>query len=164
MKHVSLQNCQVCNQLVTCYPQAFLEYLYMGSAIFSQSEPRSKFMERCQESINCIHKRHPYKPRQVLVLVSHAAGCIALAKTLTKLKLSDITPAGPCSIFGFTRTSDTDVWSVDSHDDLNGYNGFTGHLSEMGSATVPWNNFGDGKTKFYTGPPDSRFAPKKEDP
>lgn len=96
-------------------------------------------------------------------MVSHAAGCIALAKTLTKLDLTDITPAGPCSIYGFTRTSDSEVWSIDPHDDLSGHNGFTGHLAEMGSATPPWNNFGDGKVKFYTGPKTSRFAPKDQD-
>ena len=31
----------------------------------------------------------------------------------------------------------------------------------MGSATVPWNNFGDGNAKYYTGPASSRFAPKE---
>jgi hypothetical protein len=117
-------------------------------------------MDRCQRSINAFHKKQPYKPKQVFAMVSHAAGCIALAKTLTKLDFSEITPAGPCSIYGFTRTNETETWTLDAHDKLDGFNGYTGHLSEMGSATVPWNNFGDGKTKFYTGPPTSRFAPK----
>ena len=95
-------------------------------------------------------------------MVSHAAGCIALAKTLTKRDLSEITPAGPCSVYGFTRSSNTDTWTIDQHDNLQGLNGYTGHLSEMGGSTIPWNNFGDGKVKFYTGPPTSRFAPKEE--
>ena len=107
-----------------------------------------------------MHKQYPYKPRQVIVMVSHAAGCIMLAKTLTKLDMTDITPAGPCSIYRFSRTSDTEVWSIDPHDKIDGYNGYTGHISNLGSSTVPWNNFGDGKIKFYTGPPTSRFAPK----
>jgi hypothetical protein len=94
-------------------------------------------------------------------MVSHAAGCVALAKTLTQQTLQDITPAGPCSIYGFTRMENTDVWSLDPHDKPQGMNGYTEHLSDMGSATVPWNNFGDGKTKFYTGPATSRFAPKE---
>jgi hypothetical protein len=95
------------------------------------------------------------------VMVTHAAACIALTKILTNLNLSDITPAGPCSIYRLTRSSETEVWSIDAHDDLKGHNGFTGHLSEMGSTTVPWNKFGDGtrEKKFYTGPPTSRFAP-----
>jgi len=122
-------------------------------------EPRANFMERCQLSIDSFHKKHPYSPRKVFVMVSHAAGCIALAKTLTKQNLTDITPAGPCSIFGFSRTSNVDTWDLDPHDKVGGLNGYTAHLSEMGSATKPWNNFGDGKTKFYTGPPTSRFAP-----
>ena len=117
-------------------------------------------MERCQKSVDAMHQKFPFKPRQVIVMVSHAAGCIMLAKTLTKLNTTDITPAGPCSIYVFTRTSNTEKWSIDPHDNLDGYNGFTGHISNIGSSTVPWNNFGDGKIKFYTGPPTSRFAPK----
>ena len=139
-----------------------LDMKYESYFVPELPEPRSKFMARCQHSIDCFHQRNPYKPRQVFVMVSHAAGCIALAKTLTKLNLTDITPAAPCSIYGFTRTSETDVWSIAPHDDLEGFNGFTSHLSDIGSATVPWNNFGDGVTKFYTGPPTSRFAPKNE--
>lgn len=123
-------------------------------------EPRSEFFLRCQRSVDCLHERYIYKPRQVLVMVSHAAGCIALAKTFTQQTLQDITPAGPCSIYRLTRTSDTSVWTLDPHNKPQGMNGYTEHLSEMGSATVPWNNFGDGTTKFYTGPPTSRFAPQ----
>lgn len=122
-------------------------------------EPRSEFFERCQRSIDCLHKRYPYKPNQVLFMVSHAASCIALAKTLAQKTLQEITPAGPCSIYGFSRTSDTNTWTLDPHDKPNGLNGYTKHLSTMGSTTLPWNNFGDGTTKFYTGPPTSRFAP-----
>jgi hypothetical protein len=95
-------------------------------------------------------------------MVSHAAGCIAFAKTLAQKTLQDITPAGPCSIYGFSRTSDTNVWTLDPHDKPHGLNGYTEHLSRMGSTTVPWNNFGDGTTKFYTGPPTSRFAPENK--
>lgn len=116
-------------------------------------------MARCQKTVDTLHRRYPFKARQILVMVSHAAGCVALAKTLTKLSLSDITPAAPCSIYGFSRTDNTDIWSLDPHDEMDGLNGYTGHISKVGSSTVPWNNFGDGKTKFYTGPPNSRFAP-----
>lgn len=126
---------------------------------FALAEPRSDFFARCQRSVDCFHERFPYKPQQVVVMVSHAAGCVALAKTLTQQTLQEITPAGPCSIYGFTRTSNTNIWTLDPHDRSQGMNGYTEHLAEMGSATVPWNNFGDGKTKFYTGPPTSRFAP-----
>eukprot|EP00980_Cylindrotheca_fusiformis_P017205 scaffold5296_cov215-Cylindrotheca_fusiformis.AAC.8 len=124
-------------------------------------EPRNKFFERCQKSIDCFHERYPYKPGQVLVMVSHAAGCIALAKAFAKMKMAEITPAAACSIYRLTRSSNTDTWSLDAHDDLDGFNGYVGHLSEMGD-TIPWNNLGDGYVKFYTGPPDSRFAPKTE--
>jgi hypothetical protein len=122
-------------------------------------EPRAVFFDRCQRTVDCFHQRHPYKRRQVFVMVSHAAGCVAMAKTLSKKELTDITPAGPCSIYMFSRTSDTTTWELDQHDAPNSMNGFTGHLSNLGDATVPWNNFGDGIIKFYTGPPTSRFAP-----
>ena len=122
-------------------------------------EPRSAFEKRCQQSVNALHTKYPYQPRQVIVLVSHAAGCIMLAKTLTKKQFTDITPAGPCSIYGFTRTSNTETWSIDEHNKVNGLNGYSTHLSMLGSSTPPWNNFGDGTRKFYTGPPTSRFAP-----
>lgn len=102
--------------------------------------------------------------RQVFVMVSHAAGCIALAKTFAKLELSDITPAAPCSIYGLHRTSNTETWTIDPHDKLDGLNGYTGHLTQMGSSTIPWNNFGNGKDKYYTGPPTSRFAPSESAP
>jgi broad specificity phosphatase PhoE len=123
-------------------------------------EPRSKFFERCDRSVaELLTKRYPYRPNQVIVMVSHAAGCLALSKALTGLPLNKITPAGPCSIYGFTRQSDTAIWTVDEHDAPSSLNGYTDHLSDMGTATSPWHNFGDGVTKFYTGPPTSRFAP-----
>ena len=123
-------------------------------------EPRSQFFDRCQRCVDALHSKFPYQRRKVLVMVSHAAGCVAMAKTLSKKNTTDITPAAPCSIFGFSRDHETDTWTIDPHDASDGLNGYTGHLSNVGSATVPWNNFGDGKVKFYTGPPTSRFAPK----
>ena len=124
------------------------------------SEPRAKFIQRCERARKGFHERYPFQPKRALVLVSHAAGCIGLTQVFTQLNLSDITPAGPCSIYGLSRTNNSDVWTLDSHDKPDGLNGFTGHLSDMGNTTIPWNNFGDGKRKFYTGPLTSRFAPK----
>lgn len=138
-----------------------LDLSYQSLFIPTLPEPRAQFMERCNRAMNLFHERHPFRPRQVFIIVSHAAGCVALAKVLSKKNLNDITPAGPCSIYGFTRKSSSGpVWHLDLHDNLDGFNGYTGHLSDQGSTTVPWNDFGDGKTKFYTGPPTSRFAPK----
>mmetsp|Transcript_3562 Transcript_3562/g.6229 ORF Transcript_3562/g.6229 Transcript_3562/m.6229 type:complete len:328 (-) Transcript_3562:605-1588(-) len=138
-----------------------LDLSYESFFVPSLPEPRSAFFDRCQRTVDTFHQRFPHKPRQVIVMVSHAAGCIALAKTLTKKQLTDITPAGPCSIYMFTRTSNDAPWKLDDHDKPNGMNGYTGHLSEMGTSTKPWNNFGDGVTKYYTGPLTSRFHPDK---
>jgi len=140
-----------------------LDMAYETFFVPTLPEPRSEFFARCQRSVDCLHRRFPYKPGQVLVAVTHAAGCIALAKTLTQRTLQEITPAGPCSIFGFSRPTETPVWTLDPHDQPGGLNGYTDHLSQMGSATRPWNNFGDGTLKFYTGPPTSRFAPPQEE-
>ncbi|CAJ1900830.1 unnamed protein product [Cylindrotheca closterium] len=143
-----------------------LNMSYESNFIPELPEPKSKFLKRCQRTVDCFHKRHPFKKRQIIVMVSHAAGCIALSKAFSQQQFSDITPAGPCSIYGLTRTKETNVWSIAAHDDLTGHNGFTGHLSDMGTATRPWNKFGDGSDvnkKFYTGPPTSRFAPAKLD-
>jgi hypothetical protein len=123
-------------------------------------EPRAEFLQRCEKAVSLFHERHTFNKSKAIIIVSHAAGCIALSQVLTRLPLSEITPAGPCSIYGFSRTSNTDVWTVDAHDKDGGLNGFTSHLSDMGSKTVPWNNFGDGTRKFYTGPATSRFAPE----
>jgi hypothetical protein len=125
------------------------------------TEPRSAFFDRCQRSVDAFHQRHPFQPKQVFVMVSHAAGCLALAKTLAKKELQYITPAAPCSIYMFTRTSDTDTWTLDEHDAPDSMNGYTDHMPDLGKATKPWSNFGDGTTKFYTGPPNSRFHPDK---
>ena len=138
-------------------------------------EPRSKFFERCEKSVRLLTKsRFPYKPGQVLVCVSHAAGCLALAHKLSGRPLNEITPAGPCSVYAFTRTSSSSSsdwnddgdsnsidggWKLDDHDQPGSMNGYTSHLSDLGTSTKPWHNFGDGVTKFYTGPPTSRFAP-----
>lgn len=138
---------------------------YESNFVPELPEPRSAFFDRCQRTADSFHARHSFQnnKNKVFVMVSHAAGCIALAKAFTQLKLTDITPAAPCSIYGLERSKETNVWSMAAHDDLQGHNGYTGHLAEMGSSTVPWSNFGDGTTKFYTGPPTSRFAPKEED-
>ena len=100
-------------------------------------------------------------------MVTHAATCVALGKALTGLDLTEITPAGPCSIYLYTRNGNDDnddkkgVWKADDHDIPGSMNGYTDHLTDMGTTTVPWNHFGDGTVKFYTGPPTSRFAPEK---
>ena len=125
-------------------------------------EPKSAFFDRCERVAQKFNETHPYKPRQVFFMVSHAAGCLAMAKALSGRPLNEITPAGPCSIYLFSRTSDSEKWMLDDHDLPKSMNGYTDHLTDMGTTTIPWHNFGDGTRKFYTGPPTSRFAPKDD--
>lgn len=123
-------------------------------------EPRSEFHNRCHRAIQSINKRHAYAPKTALVVVSHAAACIGLARAAANKTIADITPAGPTSVFQLTRTSDSAVWSLDPHDAPGSLNGHTEHISDMGTKTVPWNHFADKKFhKGYTGPATSRFAP-----
>ncbi len=128
----------------------------------SLPEPKSKFLDRCERVAKTFNERYPYKPGQVFFMVSHAAGCLALSKALAGRELNEITPAAPCSMYLFSRSSASATWTLDPHDKPNSMNGHTDHLSDMGTKTVPWHNFGDGTRKFYTGPPTSRFAPKEE--
>jgi broad specificity phosphatase PhoE len=126
-------------------------------------ESKSHFLGRCDKAIKHLHQRFPYKPRSAIVIVTHAAGCIGLARACAQITLEQLTPAGPTSIFGLYRTNHTEVWNIDKFD--TGLNGHIQHLSDMGTRTLPWNNFGDKRFNHgYTGPPHSRFAPRVVEP
>jgi hypothetical protein len=117
------------------------------------TESRQGFIQRCDRVANAFNLRYAYSPRTAIVVVTHAAACVALSKSLANATLEDVNAAGPCSIFRLARTSDTPVWNLDHCDKKNGFNGFMGHISEKGSTTVPWNHFGDKKVNGgYTGP------------
>ena len=124
-------------------------------------EPREGLRGRCEKAMQHFHKKYLYKPNTAIFIVTHAASCIALARAASNLTLAEGTPASPCCIFQMTRTSQTDVWEMDAHDKPNSMNGYTDHLSDMGLKTTrPWNHFGPkGTDQYYTGPPNSRFAP-----
>lgn len=94
--------------------------------------------------------------------MTHAAGCIGISRAAGNVTLQDVNPAGPCSITRLTRTSNTEVWTIDAWDDSNGLNANMGHVSDPGIFTYPWNNFGDKKVnRGYTGPLESQ--PKRRD-
>jgi broad specificity phosphatase PhoE len=139
-------------------------------------EPRSKFVERCERAVQALNDRYPYRPRSVIVLVTHAAGCVGLCRAATRLPLNKISPAAPCGVYRMTRrqplrSQDDSSSSSSSSSPADGpewkmdgtLNGCVGHLSEMGAGTVPWNHFGNSKTdphRGYTGPVDSPLAPE----
>lgn len=104
--------------------------------------------------MKALNQRFTYSPRTAIVIVSHAAGCVALARAAADSTLQDINPAGPCGVFRLTRTSNKEAWDLDHYGKVGGFNGHTAHLSDMGTTTVPWNHFGDKSVnKGYTGPP-----------
>jgi broad specificity phosphatase PhoE len=123
-------------------------------------EPRAKFQSRCERVAAEMSKRYPYRSGTALVVVTHAAGCIGMASAASKRMYTEINPACPCSIYRLTRTADSDTWALDDHDAGDSMNGYTGHMANVGSSTVPWNHFGN-KAVFhgYTGPAASRWAP-----
>jgi broad specificity phosphatase PhoE len=133
---------------------------YKSMFIPELPEPRDQFHKRCQQVATAIQQRFIYRPKTAIVMVTHAAGCIGLAAALTNTSIADITPAAPCSIYKLTRASNSSVWMMDRHDIANSMNGYTNHISDMGTTTVPWNNFADKKYFHgYTGPATSKFAP-----
>lgn len=119
-------------------------------------EPKSAFLARCDRAMVALSKRHSYSPRSVLVIITHAAACIGLARAAANLTLQDISPAAPCSIYRLTRTSNSPVWHLDNAEAPNSMNGFVNHLSDLGRSTVPWNHFGDKRVNAgYSGPAPS---------
>mmetsp|Transcript_28156 Transcript_28156/g.32813 ORF Transcript_28156/g.32813 Transcript_28156/m.32813 type:complete len:303 (-) Transcript_28156:241-1149(-) len=132
----------------------------------SLPEDKDKFLQRCDDAIT--HLQRQYSSSKVLIVVTHAACCIGLVKAATGMELCDVNPAAPCSIYRLTRATATsyndddnddndDVWEIDHHSKDDGMNGFTGHLSELGECTIPWNHFNRNRWSEdykdgYTGP------------
>jgi broad specificity phosphatase PhoE len=117
-------------------------------------ETRADFLPRCDRAIAGINKRFPYSPRTAIVVVTHAAACIGLARAAANVTLQDVNAAGPCSVTKLTRTSDAPSWNLDHYAKEGGINGYVAHLKVLGKYTYPWNNFGDKKVNNgYTGPP-----------
>jgi broad specificity phosphatase PhoE len=138
-----------------------LDLSYQSMFVPTIPEPRTAFHARCDRSLSLMNKRFPFRPRNVIVVVTHAAACISMVRSAINGTLADVTPAAPCSVYKLTRTSGNSVWSIDSHDIPKGMNGHSAHLSDMGVNTVPWNHFADISIhEGYTGPKTSRFAPK----
>jgi broad specificity phosphatase PhoE len=88
-------------------------------------EPREGLRDRCEKAMQYFNKKYLYSPGTAFVIITHAASCVALAKSASNMTLQEITPAAPCSIFQLTRTSQTDVWEMDPHDKPAGRNGYT---------------------------------------
>mmetsp|Transcript_21826 Transcript_21826/g.30648 ORF Transcript_21826/g.30648 Transcript_21826/m.30648 type:complete len:189 (-) Transcript_21826:158-724(-) len=138
-----------------------LDEEYESLFVPSLPESREEFVQRCDRSIEALLERYAYRPDTAIVIVTHAAGCIALTRALCGKDFTDIRPAAPCAIYRLTRESgETNVWDLDEYDDnfeeegRDNWNGFTGHLSDLGEHTIPWNHFGPKSVdNGYSGPP-----------
>jgi hypothetical protein len=191
-------------------PKLYVLFQLLAAHTFCTTEAKMDSLPRLERAIEGLQARYPLqqhdsamnnankqsRKRQPIIVVTHAAACIGLAKAATKCALSDINPAGPCSIYRLDRDSSTasphtssssssststsssaspnqddtitsfkkkngngtPCWTIDHYaKPHNGMNGYLGHLTNWGTATVPWNNFGprdtsNGHSK-YTGPP-----------
>lgn len=128
-------------------------------SLFVPSLPEGKdaFIERCQKAIEALNKNYPYQgENSAIIIVSHAAGCVALAAAAAGKDITEMNCAGPCCIFRLDRTDNTSQWNIDHHSLKDGMNGYTGHISDSGVHTIPWNHFAK-RTKEnpsgYSGPP-----------
>lgn len=134
------------------FPRVNAEY----ESLFTPELPeaRSDFLARCDKAMDLLNQRFPFQPHKAIVIVSHAAACVGLARAGANVTLQEVNPPGPCSIYRLTRTSNTTEWDLDHYSDKEGFNAKSTHLSVIGTTTVPWNNFGDkAVNKGYTGPP-----------
>ena len=149
------------------FPRVDLSYKTMF--VPKLPEDCDMFMKRCDEAIQHVEKAYPIdSSKRVIILVSHAAGCVAMAKSASRKTLQDINAAAPCAIYRLTREVDDDTassgcekgcWDIDHYSKEDGMNGYSKHLTDMGAHTIPWNHFGpkgenNGPTKNgWTGPP-----------
>lgn len=134
------------------FPRLNIEY----ESLFTPELPeaRSNFLARCDRAMDSLNSRFSYRPKSAIVIVSHAAACVGLARAAAQVTLQDVMPPGPCSVYKLTRTSNSPAWDLDHYSDKTGFNAHSKHLSVIGNTTVPWNNFGDKSiNKGYTGPP-----------
>jgi broad specificity phosphatase PhoE len=127
-------------------------------SLFTPSLPEDVegFLERCQKSVEHLNQSYPYETDsdRAIIIVSHAAGCVGLAKAASGRTLQEINAAPPCGIYRLSRTSNSDVWEIDHFSKRDGMNGYSKHISDMGESTIPWNHFGDKKiNNGFTGPP-----------
>lgn len=135
-----------------------LDETHQSAFIPDVPEEVDGFLQRCDDTM--MHLDRVYGSTPVLLVVTHAACCIGLAKSGTKQTLQDINPAAPCSIYRLTKEENSS-WEMDHFSKENGMNGFIGHLSDLGEHTFPWNNFEKNEQNRgeagagYTGPPKS---------
>ena len=126
---------------------------------------RDEFFRRIDRAAKALGRTYEIPQREgeksALVVVTHAAGCVTLAASLSGQELKDINPAPPCGIFRLDRTSSTKegLFELDHHGKEGGMNGYSRHVTDRGKHTIPWNHFGPKNVDMgYTGPPRKESA------
>ena len=57
-----------------------------------------------------LNMAYPYRPNSAIIVVTHAACCIALAKSASGKIFREINSALPCGIYQLTRTHDANTF------------------------------------------------------
>jgi len=144
-----------------------MDETYESMFIPTLPENRGQFLDRSEEVVRRLNERYRRQvtkdggtdrectttPR-VIVIVTHAAGCVALSKSASGQDLKNINPSPPCGIYRLDRVDDSERWDIDDYSKEGGMNGYTDHLCcGVGETTVPWHHFGDKEVNNgYTGP------------
>lgn len=135
-----------------------LDETYISMFVPILPENSDEFIVRCQKAVEAINNKYPYRPSSAIVVVTHAAGCVAMAAAAAGKPITQMNPASPCCIFRLDRTDNSPTWTIDHHSMEGGMNGYTGHMRNQGISTIPWNHFAP-KTKEN---PNGYSGPKKE--
>eukprot|EP00560_Eucampia_antarctica_P008964 CAMPEP_0197825278 /NCGR_PEP_ID=MMETSP1437-20131217/2382_1 /TAXON_ID=49252 ORGANISM="Eucampia antarctica, Strain CCMP1452" /NCGR_SAMPLE_ID=MMETSP1437 /ASSEMBLY_ACC=CAM_ASM_001096 /LENGTH=278 /DNA_ID=CAMNT_0043425207 /DNA_START=145 /DNA_END=981 /DNA_ORIENTATION=+ len=135
-----------------------LDENYQSMFVPTIPESTDEFFKRCQKAVDNLNDRFPFKENSAIVIVTHAAGCVALAAAAAGRDVSEMSSAGPCSIYRLNRSDNSTRWDTDHFSLEGGMNGYSGHISDTGITTTPWNHFGpktDENPSGYTGPPEN---------
>jgi broad specificity phosphatase PhoE len=102
-------------------------------------------LERCKKAAEAITAHFPYQAGQAIIIISHAAPCVAIAACLCEMPLKVINPVGPANVTKMVRKSDDEPWVL-----VDGWNCKSDHTKVKSKHTVPWHNWGENWA--YSGP------------
>ena len=140
------------HRIDTCYKISFVPTL--------PEQFPAQFIHRCKLAMKSLTRRYRFRRNSTILVVTHASCCIAMVAAATGLHLSEINPAGACSIFRLTRNNSSDRWILDRSDEYvsGGFNGYQGHVNKTSNSTFPWHRLD--ANECFTGP--LQFAKEDE--
>ena len=122
------ENMPTLEERAAYFPRIDLTYTSIFRPEVDEEYPTGA-MERFGETAKTITEKFA---GESCVLVTHAAGVVAIVASLLKCRICDIKPASPCCLYRLDRESVTSPWTLSSE-----FDGTTSHLSELG-VTNKW--------------------------